>query len=1197
MQIHRHTFLLCVLTAFQVCSLFSQIRPPLNSKLNGLKVDNWQMEQGLPVNSIMTVAQTADGWMFFGTEEGLVRFDGNSFTVMNKSDIPGLNVNFISTLLGAHDTSLWIGTEGDGLLRYKNNSFIKYDKSTGLSDSRIFALLEDLQGGLWVGTSGGGLNYIRNGKISRYDTSSGLCCNYIRSVAMDAGGRIWVGTQKGISVIENGQVKNYSVRDGLSDNFIETLAVDRDQNLWIGTKSGGLNVLKQGKFYVYTTRDGLTSNSVTKLLFDRNGTLWIGTNGGGITLWDQGKFYPFTTKEGLSGDLVVTLFEDRSGNIWAGSSGTGIDRIKKKSIQTLNSRDGLPGDVILAVLEDHAGVLWFGVAGKGLNRLENGKIQSYTRKDGLPDDLVLSICEDPGHSLWIGTAGGGLTRFKDNRFKTYTTKDGLSNNVVVAIYFDKSGTLWAGTTGGGINRFYNGKFSSITTKEGLSNDNVDCILEDRKGNLWVGTNGGLNRIRDNSITVINKENGLSNDYILSLYEDPEGNLWVGTASNGLNLIRDGRITQYTVKDGLINEVVLKIMEDKFGYFWISCNKGIYKIKKQDLLDFADKKLKFLEPVAYGKSDGLETTECNGGVNPSGIEENNGKLLFPTMKGISLIDPKLMNIVSSDFCPVFIEQFLVDDQPVKMTPGLSVPSWSNRLEFRYSALNYANPGRISYRCMLLGFDKGWIDCGTRRSAYYTNIPSGDYVFKVMASNENGQWDNKACTEFKFRLKPPFFRSYTFYSIVGIFSLILVFFVSYYFIARYQRRRLKSLVEERTMELHQKMLAQIQAQEELQMTNSELLIAKEQAESASRLKTAFINNISHEIRTPLNTILGFSQLMAEPDLNQNEREQYFSIVKTSSNRLINTMTDFMDISLIASGNLVVGKKLFSSVALLEEIYDQFRQSKYAKKLELRLHKPAVEGKVFLNSDYELLRKVLHHLVDNAIKFTRQGTVDLGFEIKGNELEFFVKDTGLGISQEAQATIFDNFWQENLSDTRGHEGSGIGLSIVKGILQLLGGRIWLESTKGKGSSFYFTIPLDITDVETQVSTINRVNSDTRPLILIAEDETSGSLLLERILRKAGLDVLLVSNGQLAVEACRQNPVISIVLMDLKMPVMDGYEATKQIKAINPILPVIAITAYALSGDEKKSLEAGCDDYIAKPFEQETLLLKLRKFGVEIK
>ncbi|MCX6277325.1 MAG: PAS domain S-box protein [Bacteroidetes bacterium] len=371
----------------------------------------------------------------------------------------------------------------------------------------------------------------------------------------------------------------------------------------------------------------------------------------------------------------------------------------------------------------------------------------------------------------------------------------------------------------------------------------------------------------------------------------------------------------------------------------------------------------------------------------------------------------------------------------------------------------------------------------------------------------------------------------------------------------------------------------------------------AESADLLKKAFIQNISHEIRTPMNSILGFGQLTSDPDLTQYERERYFTIVKASANRLMNTVTDFMDISLIISGNLEIQKKYFSFGDLLDLLYvttDKFMPSSKAQNIGLTLQTPPITTKLNIYSDYELLRKVLSHLLYNAFKFTKQGTVSVGFEVKGNELEFFVKDTGVGINKELQAIIFDKFMQENPLDTRGHEGSGLGLSIAKGIVELMGGNIWLESVKGEGSTFFFTIPVYLVGDEKQVQKETAVSPTAKPLILIADDELYAGFLLERIFHKNGIDVIVVENGQQAIDACRQNHTISLVMMDLKMPVINGFEATKQIKSFRPELPVIALTAFALSGDENRALENGCDDYISKPFEQEAMLNKLKKYGI---
>lgn len=372
----------------------------------------------------------------------------------------------------------------------------------------------------------------------------------------------------------------------------------------------------------------------------------------------------------------------------------------------------------------------------------------------------------------------------------------------------------------------------------------------------------------------------------------------------------------------------------------------------------------------------------------------------------------------------------------------------------------------------------------------------------------------------------------------------------------------------------------------------------AEAGNRLKSAFIYNISHEVRTPLNGILGFSQLITQPDISDQEKEQFYLLIKASSNRLINTITNYMDISLIGSENIEVNRKPFDLHDMLHKLFEQFQPVCAAKHLNLHLKISEKINRITLHSDAELLQKSISHLLDNAVKFTLQGEITFGYEIKPGLLEFFVKDTGIGISQESQTRVFDNFVQEELSITRRHEGSGLGLSIVQGLARLLGGEIRVESEKGKGSTFFLQMPYDNGWKETAIPELaeEKVAVLNSQVVLIAEDDESNRFYLEKILKTGSVRVFLAKDGKEAVEQCRTHPEISLVFMDLKMPVMDGYEATRAIRSFRKDLPIIALTAFAMSGDKKRALEAGCDDYLSKPVSREVLLDKLKKSGVKI-
>lgn len=374
--------------------------------------------------------------------------------------------------------------------------------------------------------------------------------------------------------------------------------------------------------------------------------------------------------------------------------------------------------------------------------------------------------------------------------------------------------------------------------------------------------------------------------------------------------------------------------------------------------------------------------------------------------------------------------------------------------------------------------------------------------------------------------------------------------------------------------------------------DLIESKEKAQAADKLKTAFLNNISHEVRTPLNGILGFGQMMAETDLSPEDKKLYLNILNQSGNRLINTITDFMDISLITSGNVTVNKKKISISPLLNEMRELYENRCKEKGLEFKLNLPVNIENAIVESDPELLKKVFRHLLNNALKFTGEGTIGMGCRLKNDTIECFVEDTGIGIEYEMQKEVFRHFTQEDTRIERGYEGSGLGLSISKGLVELLGGEMHLKSEKGKGTEVIFTLPAENSSVlQTNNPEAKQKQSGGR-VVLIAEDDKMNRLFLETVLKNAGIPFISVEDGVQAVEQCRENPEIGVVLMDLKMPVMDGYEATRLIKAYKPELPIIAVTAQAMQGDRKKAIQAGCDDYVVKPFNKTDLLVKVGLF-----
>ena len=376
--------------------------------------------------------------------------------------------------------------------------------------------------------------------------------------------------------------------------------------------------------------------------------------------------------------------------------------------------------------------------------------------------------------------------------------------------------------------------------------------------------------------------------------------------------------------------------------------------------------------------------------------------------------------------------------------------------------------------------------------------------------------------------------------------------------------------------------------------ELIAAKKKAESSDRLKTAFINNISHEVRTPLNGIIGFADLITKNDITNEEKLSFISMIKSSSKRLLDTMTSYMDISMIVTGNMQLQQKPFDLHQLLHSMYDQFKPMCVIKNITLNLRVPDPSNFLVLNADMSIYTKILSHLLDNAVKFTSEGEISFGYSRQGSIFRFFVSDTGVGIQKEIQPVIFEQFMQEDDSNIRAFDGSGLGLSIVRGLVRLLGGDIEFESEKGHGTTFFFHIPCEEIPFFKDQGPVkpDKVIQTGKPVILIAEDDETNYLYIKTILQRKGYSIIWASNGKEAVDLCESHQEISLVIMDIKMPEMDGLAATRLIKTIRPDLTVIAVTAFAMTGDEKKAREAGCDDYLTKPLNKRLLFEKISHY-----
>ncbi len=755
----------------------------------------WTTNHGLPQNSILAISQTPDGYLWFGTEEGLVRFNGKTFHVFSRANTEEMKHSCVMELLVDKKGSLWIGTLGGGLNRYEDGKFTVFTTEDGLSADSVGAIFEGQDGSLWIGTLGGGLNRYKDGIFTTYTTKEGLSSNFVSSICEGKEGSLWIGTYQGLNRYKDGKFTAYTTKEGLSNNIVRAILEDRKGNLWLGTDKG-LDLYKDGKFIVYTAKEGLPSNIIRSMFEDRQGNLWIGTTGG-IGRLQGGKFTTYTTKEGLANNVVLSIYEDMENSLWIGIDGGGLNRFKDGKFTTYTTKEGLSNDIVRPICEGGKGNIWIGTD-NGLNKLKDGKFEVLTTKEGLSNNVVRALAEDKRGNLWIGTYKG-LSLYKDGKFTGFTTRDGLHNDNVKSIYEDNNGNIWIGTTGG-LNRFRNGKFASYTTREGLSNNIVTSMREDDKGDLWIGTYKGLNKYRDGKITTYSTKDGLSSDFVTSIYKDDRGNLWIGTYGGGLNKFNDGRFTTYTKKKGFFDDNVFQILEDRSGNLWMSCNNGIFCVNKNELDDFGENKTSSLSFTSYGEADGMRSKECNGAIQPAGWRSRDGKLWFPTVKGVVVIDPENIKINDKP-PPVVIEKVIIDDKSIYVGEKARLSPGKRKFEFHYAGLSFLVPEKVLFKFKLEGFDDKWVDAGTRRTAYYTNIPPGSYSFKVIACNNDGVW-NETGASFDFYLKPLFYQTWWFYFICTLGTVFLGAVIFQVRVKQLKKRKeeLEQLVTERTKQLN-------------------------------------------------------------------------------------------------------------------------------------------------------------------------------------------------------------------------------------------------------------------------------------------------------------------------------------------------------------------------------------------------------------
>lgn len=725
-------------------------------------VDFWHESQGLLSSRIRNIVQTRDGYLWLATDGGLVRFDGASFTTFNVRT-GSLKDDEVWALKEDKAGGLWIGTFGGGLTLLKDGRYTTFTAADGLPDDVVRQIDEDPQGNIWIATSRGACRYSR-GVFTSFTRKDGLSHDYVVNIC--------AGSTQGVFAIAGNKLHCFAdgkfvVESGIAeeaDGRITSLTRGADASLWIGFERPLVKQLKDGLLTTYPLGNSQSSNS--RICYqDRQGNVWLGSSDG-LRRLRNGKFEQVPPRDARNSlGVVLSLCEDREGSLWLGMETSGLARLRSTEFNTITDEDGLPDSSTRTVFPDDQGNIWIGTIG-GLAMWRNGSITNYTEAEGSHLISVTSIGEDKAGHLWVG-AGGELFIMKNGRL----AKDRSWKRTpdIKAIYRDSRGRMWVGTDGDGLFGFDDGQISVYRTQDGLASNNVRSILYDRNGALWVATNGGgVSRLADGKFTTYTTKDGLGSNRVVTIHEDEEGALWFGTRG-GLSRYRDGRIFTYRAQDGLLVDYVGGIVEDKKGNFWFSCGQGIFSVSKSDMNDFAEGRIKKITPEVYGVEDGVRNVTFAAGNQPNSGRTRDGRLLFCSLRGVTTVDPE--HLSSNTFIPpVHIESVLINKQTVRPGDYVEISPGVGEVEIHYTAASFRAPGKVQFKYQLEGFDREWVVAGTRRFAFYANLPAGNYKFRVIACNDDGVW-NETGDSFYFYLKPHFYHTGWFY-LLSLLALLAI-----------------------------------------------------------------------------------------------------------------------------------------------------------------------------------------------------------------------------------------------------------------------------------------------------------------------------------------------------------------------------------------------------------------------------------------
>lgn len=1158
---------------------------------------NYSVNDGMSSNTVWNIIQDDQGYMWFGTKNGLNRFDGHTFKIYqaHESDSSSPINSFIHSICRYDSTRFWVGTE-EGLY-VLDLVKEKFTKVRALGNDLIFSIIQDDIGNMWVGTRSQGLYKYDKVKKRFLNYRKGyskvsISHNQIRKLQQDNDGNIWIGTfGEGVDVLNpsTGSIKHIkagTTDQHLSNNFILSLYKDLSGNMWIGTLSGGLNcwLKDQNKIIVYKsgTTNAISDNIVRAIYQPDKDKIYIGTEKG-LNVLDltQNKFTYFTNNlndpYSISDNAVYFIYPDNDGGIWVGTYFGGVNYFVKDGTgfnfyYNTGATDGLSGKAVSCFLEDKPGYFWVGTENGGLNYFDSytGKFKKYPflpQQEKLSYNNIHALYKDKEGNLWVGTFSGGLNviNLKTGKIRHYLNDaldpTSLSSNSIYSITEDSKGNIWVGTVKG-LNIYNKEKdaFIRIVDKD-LQNSCIYKIYEDAAGNIWVATyEGGIickKAGTDEWIQYNTHNSNISSNRIISLLDDGKGNLWLGTDGGGLNKLNlsTKKITNYTASASLPS-VIFGILQDEKNGIWLSTNEGILKFSENPIF-----------VLSFANAGNFNNRLYNYNAY---YKASDGRMFMGSISGMCTFYPDKIALNSNDNNLV-LTNFKLFNQDVsfndKNAPLTVSPAYADLIKlhhnqsvisFGFAALNYRDPNRIRYAYKMEGFDDNWNIVGGQRNATYTNLPPGHYTFKVKATDVYGNW-NESTTDIKVVVKPPFYKTIFAYIVYAILIGVGIWILKNYF---KRREQAKNAIK----------LERMKAQKEHEFYQQ---------------KIDFFTTMAHEIRTPLSLIMAPLEKLLSTE-NAPETIKQLNVMEQNTQRLLTLVNQLLDFRRIESDIYTIKKERLELVSYIHSLYSRF--SPIAQQKGIKFHMSTEVNQLYMEADAEALQKIFSNLLINAFKFAKSFVgikISLPDTITNSQkkVSISVSDDGVGIPQDELQTVFTPFFKVSSPEhqIKNIGGTGIGLSLAKALAEKHEGEINVVSKQGDTTTFSLTLPYEQNSTVVSPSLEGQIenNNATLPGILIVEDDVNMLDFISTNFKGEGYNIYCAVNGVEALKVLEAQPV-ELVLSDVMMPEMDGMSLCKKIK--NSIdyshIPVILLTAKGNSDAELQGIESGADAYVVKPF-----------------